>query len=278
MLQAGRRRGWGGFYQAKPSLVVAASEGRGEVEQQRTTSSSLAMDQKKTCRELLEERQMRRYWRAQRRAFKKGGTRSFGGAADENWRKRGDGRGWRGEVTNKIAQPVAQRRIETAAKRKPQSQKTGLVENGKETKRKQEQKCELENGDKGFNDATFWKDPLPEISCEDLDLLSGDSSETSDEDPEEVVEHFALTLRIEDDGHKLLHNKEKDKEEEEEVEEEEERPLLFLTQETACTVRTGIHDLEKKTIMVGMEAEQVALRVKRLQERLANLESQKAIQ
>ena len=176
-------------------------------------------------------------------------------------------------MTNKIAQPVAQRRIETAAKRKPQSQKTGLVENGKETKRKQEEKRELENGDKGFNDATFWKDPLPEISCEDLDLLSGDSSETSDEDPEEVVEHFGVTLRIEDDGHKLLHNQEKDKEEE-----EGERPLLFLTQETACTVRTGIHDLEKKTIMVGMEAEQVALRVKRLQERLANLESQKAIQ
>ena len=180
-------------------------------------------------------------------------------------------------MANKIAQPVAQRRIETAAKRKPQSQKTGLVENGKETKRKQEEKRELENGDKGFNDATFWKDPLPEITCEDLDLLSGDSSETSDEDPEEVVEHFGVTLRIEDDGHELLHSKEKDKEEGGEVEEEE-RPLLFLTKETACTVRTGIHDLEKKTIMVGMEAEQVALRVNRLQERLANLESQKAIQ
>ena len=135
----------------------------------------------------------------------------------------------------------------------------------------------MENGDKGFNDATFWKDPLPEITCEDLDLLSGDSSETSDEDPEEVVEHFGVTLSIEDDGHKLLRNQEKDNKEEEEVEEEE-RPLLFLTQETACTVRTGIHDLEKKTIMVGMEAEQVALRVKGLQERLANLETQKDIQ
>ena len=109
MLQAGRRRGWGGFYQARPScppsLAVAPTEARGE---------SLAMDQKKTCRELLEERQMRRYWRAQRRA-KKGGR----SCADDNWRKtEGNGaRGWREEMTPRFAQQHAPKRRETAVKR-----------------------------------------------------------------------------------------------------------------------------------------------------------------
>ena len=97
MLQAGRRRGWGGFYQARPScppsLAVAPTEARGE---------SLAMDQKKTCRELLEERQMRRYWRAQRR--KRGKSCGRGGIED-NWRKReaNGGKGWREEMTPRFA-------------------------------------------------------------------------------------------------------------------------------------------------------------------------------
>ena len=99
MLQDGRRRGWGGFYQAKPSLAVAPNEGSGEGEEQR---SNLTMEQKKTCRELLEERQMRRYWRAQRR--KRGKSCGRGGIED-NWRKReaNGGKGWREEMTPRFA-------------------------------------------------------------------------------------------------------------------------------------------------------------------------------
>ena len=254
MLQAGRRRGWGGFYQARPScppsLAVAPTEARGE---------SLAMDQKKTCRELLEERQMRRYWRAQRRA-KKGGR----SCADDNWRKtEGNGaRGWREEMTPRFAQQHAPKRRETAVKKRNQVEKA-VVENGKH-----EEKRDTEFGGGGFNQAVFWKDPLPEISCKDLDLLSNDSEESSDEDPEEDI----VKLRKQEECRKVDNKDDQEESEEEEEEEEEERPVLFIRRETAVSVSCGIKHLEKETRSVGKETDEVAVRVRRLQERLARLE------
>ena len=246
MLQAGRRRGWGGFYQARPScppsLAVAPTEARGE---------SLAMDQKKTCRELLEERQMRRYWRAQRRA-KKGGR----SCADDNWRKtEGNGsRGWREEMSPRFAQQQAPKRRETGLNLKRRNHiEKAVVENGM----RETEKRDPEFGGGGFNQAVFWKDPLPEISCKDLDLLSSDSRESSDEDLEEEI----ATLR-----------KQEEVDNEDDQEEEEERPVLFIRRETAVSVSCGIKDLEKETRSVGKEADEVAVRVRRLQERLARLE------
>ena len=161
-------------------------------------------------------------------------------------------------MTPRFAQQQTPKRTETAVKRRNPIQKT-VVENGKH-----EEKRETEfgvggfnqTGVGGFNQAVFWKDPLPEISCKDIDLLSGDSAETSDEDLEEVK------LKREEEYRKV----------DNEVEEEEERPVLFITRKTAVSVNSGINLLEKKTRSVGKEAEQVADRVRQLQERLARLE------
>ena len=164
------------------------------------------------------------------------------------------------QMTPRFAQQQTPKRTETAVKRRNPIQKT-VVENGKH-----EEKRETEfgvggfnqTGVGGFNQAVFWKDPLPEISCKDIDLLSGDSAETSDEDLEEVK------LKREEEYRKV--------DNEVEEEEEEERPVLFITRKTAVSVNSGITLLEKKTRSVGKEAEQVADRVRRLQERLARLE------
>ena len=156
-------------------------------------------------------------------------------------------------MTPRFAQQQTPKRTETAVKRRNPIQKT-VVENGKH-----EEKRETEFGVGGFNQAVFWKDPLPEISCKDIDLLSGDSAETSDEDLEEVK------LKREEEYRKVDN-------EVEEVEEEEERPVLFITRKTAVSVNSGITLLEKKTRSVEKEAEQVADRVRQLQERLARLE------
>ena len=156
-------------------------------------------------------------------------------------------------MTPRFAQQQTPKRTETAVKRRNPIQKT-VVENGKH-----EEKRETEfgvGGVGGFNQAVFWKDPLPEISCKDIDLLSGDSAETSDEDLKEVK------LKREGEYRKV----------DNEVEEEEERPVLFITRKTAVSVNSGITLLEKKTRSVGKEAEQVADRVRQLQERLARLE------
>ena len=158
-----------------------------------------------------------------------------------------------------MAQQQTPKRTETAVKRRNPIQKT-VVENGKP-----EEKRETEfgvgefkqTGVGGFNQAVFWKDPLPEISCKDIDLLSGDSAETSDEDLKEV---------------KPKREEEYRKVDNEVEEEEEERPVLFITRKTAVSVNSGINLLEKKTRSVEKEAEQVADRVRRLQERLARLE------
>ena len=269
MLQAGRRRGWGGFYQARPSLAVAPTEARGEGEQR------TGMDQKKTCRELLEERQMRRYWRAQRRA-KKGGR----SCADENWRKTegtGSGRSWREEMNPRLAQQQAPKRTETAPMKRRNPIEKAVVENGK----LHEEKRDAESGGfggGGFNQAVFWKDPLPEISCKDLDLLSNDSKETSDEDLEEDIVKLRKPeeyRKVDKDDEENLEEEEEKEEEEEEVEEEEEeeeRPVLFIKRETAVNVSCGIKHLEKETRSVVKEADKVGIRVRRLQERLARLE------
>ena len=56
------------------------------------------------------------------------------------------------------------------------------------------------------------------------------------------------------------------------MEEEEERQVLFISRETAVSVSCGIAHLEKKTRSVMKETDEVAARVRRLQERLARLE------
>ena len=159
-------------------------------------------------------------------------------------------------MTPRFAQQQTPKRTETAVKRRNPIQKT-VVENGKpEEKRETEFGVGEFNqtGVGGFNQAVFWKDPLPEISCKDIDLLSGDSAETSDEDLKEVK------LKREEEYRKV------------DNEVEEERPVLFITRKTAVSVNSGITLLEKKTRSVEKEAEQVADRVRQLQERLARLE------
>merc|ERR1719234_2482320 len=99
----------------------------------------------------------------------------------------------------------------TAVKRRDQIQRAA-VENGK-----QEDKRDGEFGGRGFNQAVFWKDPLPEISCKELDLLSNDSEETSDEDLEEV-EEVVVKLRKQEESRKVDNEdkKEDDKNDKEE--------------------------------------------------------------
>merc|ERR1719376_1354284 len=113
--------------------------------------------------------------------------------ADDNWRRTEEGnsssRGWREEMTPRFAQQ--QQAPKTAVKRRDQIERAVV-----------EEKRDMEFGGGGFNQAVFWKDPLPEISCKELDLLSNDSEETSDDDLEEV-EEVVVKLRKQGESRKV---------------------------------------------------------------------------
>merc|ERR1719341_310761 len=111
-------------------------------------------------------------------------------------------------MTARFAQQHAPKRKETAVKKRNQVEKA-VVENGKH-----KEKRDMEFGGGGFNQAVFWKDPLPEISCKELDLLSNDSKETSDEDLEEVDEVDIDVKPRKQEEYRKVHKEEEDEKEE----------------------------------------------------------------
>ena len=247
MLQERRRRGWGGFYQPPArSSVDPAPEGRGEEGRAGT------MDQRKTCREVLEERQMRRYWRAQRRA-RKGGRRL------EDNEEMGTKEGM------EVMQMIIPKKAE-AVKKKNIIQ-TCQPKEIQYRNKSQDQNMKRDNHEEGYNQAIFWKEPIPEIDCKDIENLSDESKDMSEEEEEE---NGKRELDIKTDYNSMSSA---ETEEDEEEAGEETKSLLLMNTETAARVGSGVRNLQGQTRKVVKEVASVEARVRRLQERLSRLEA-----